>query len=105
MEKLCEQCGKPFEAQTRKARFCPECRHLKFKEAGGRSLGTRKATAAYSSKKKAEIKRKMNALYNPDNYSRRHIDDVNLEAKKYGLDYGKYMAMKRLGLRIEGINA
>lgn len=78
MIKYCEICGKQFEVfeqRQMKRKYCsPECVKEKYRRAWH--------------EKKDETQTKMTTKDN------RNIDKINAEARKNGMSYGQYQAMK-----------
>lgn len=80
--KTCERCGNVFVGKTRRAKYCCQACAGKGKQKQERERQAEKA-AERAEKKAAEAKKKQ-------------IWQLNEEARKMGMSYGQYQAMRYL---------
>lgn len=86
--KNCVMCSAEYVTRGKRARFCPACRILRQREQSRRNSQARRekarqenTTAIARAKEKTKREQRI---------------DINAEAKKSGMSYGKYVGLKKL---------
>lgn len=123
-EVVCQMCGKKHMAVRRTVKYCPECRKERMKERQrlyksnvkktrvckkcGKvfTVDHLKNTKLCEKCRKNEDKNLINKFKFQrgfeKNHARKPVDDIAAEAKAAGMSYGKYVAMKKYGVRFGG---
>lgn len=89
VEKFCVDCGVSIGFYE-SAQRCPECRKLREKELG-RQYRQRKLAEAAEQKPKKELSKEEKKIFKGMSDNMRKISAIEVEARKMGLDYGKYL--------------
>lgn len=98
-DKPCKGCGKMMHQVDYKRQYCDEClkehtreRYARREEQYKRLCHERKIT--YRDAEKLPLKGVK--PYDPNESRRNSLDDIAAQAKTVGMNYGKYMAQKRM---------
>lgn len=123
MTNICRVCGKEFEANVRNKKTCPECAQTIFNRinntdktdvclvcgkiinekpnrwrryCGDSCKNIAHYISYYYSVKKREKKSNKKRKENTVKARYRKMDDMEMQARKAGMDYGTYTAMMRI---------